>query len=297
MISAVRYLFILSGEGDAPAVREQVVRELKRIDRGVEYDFYEAWGAEDALRHVSLYCDLHADLNTCFVSCGDDALTSAVAAGLMGAGEGKTLAVFDPSGRNSLVRCYEGRDFGSIPKLLEGSATGLDMIRVNSSYAVNACTFGLDVMADRDAPGLLQSVSTVLRRTFRSIRMTVDGTPLDTGSVLIFAVSNGSYSSGSMLLAPQAVNDDGRMDLCIIRNMPPTRLMKILPLLMQGRLADEPSLAVDLILRKANSLLVESAKDITLSVDGLRLTGKEFNIRVIPSAVHLVVPAKTNEMQ
>ncbi len=297
MISAVRYVFIHSGVGDAPALRDQVVRELKQIDRGVEYDFYEARGPEDALRHVSLYCDLHADLRTCFVSCGDDALTSAVAAGLMGAGEGKTIAVFDPSCRTSLAKCFEGRDFGCIPKLLEGSAAGLDMIRINSSYAVNACTFGLDDLADGDAPNLLQSVSAVLRMSFRSIRMTLDGKPLDTGAVLIIAVSNGSYSSGGMHLAPQAVNDDGKLDLCVVRNMPPTRLMKMIPPLIQGRLADEPSLAGDIILRKAKSLLIESAKDITLSADGLRLTGKEFNIRVIPSAVRLVVPAKTNEMQ
>lgn len=297
MISAIRYVFIYSGEGDAPALRELVVGELKKIDRGVEYDFYETRGPEDTLRHVSLYCDLHPDLRTCFVSCGDDALTSAVAAGLMGAGEGKTLAVFDPSGRNSLARCFEGRDFGSVPKLLEGSATGLDMIRVNSSYAVNACTFGLDGLTGVDAPNLMQSLSAVLRRSFRSVRMTVDGTLLDTGSVLIFAISNGRYSSGGLLLAPQAVNDDGRMDLCVVRNMPPTRLMKLLPPLLQGRLADEPSLAGDITVRKARSLRIESAKDITLSADGIHLTGKEFNIRVIPSAIRMVVPAKTNEMQ
>lgn len=297
MISAVRYVFIHSGEGDATALRKQVVRELKQIDRGVEYDFYEAREPEDALRHVSLYCDLHPELHTCFVSCGDDTLTSAAAAGLMGAGEGKTLAVLDPAGRNSLAKCFEGRDFSSIPLLLTGTATDIDMIRVNNSYAANACTFGLDDLADGDAPSLLQSVSAVLRRSFRSIRITLDGTPLDTGAVLIFTVSNGRYSSGGMLLAPQAANDDGKMDLCVVRNMPPTRLMKILPPLLQGRLADEPAPAGDIILRKAKSLLIESAKDITLSADGLRLTGKEFNIRVIPSAVRLVVPAKTNEMQ
>lgn len=295
MISIVRYVFIHGAEGGASPLRGAVTGQLKKIDRGVEYDFYAAAGPEDALRHVSLYCDLHPDLCTCFVSCGDDALTAAVAAGLMGAGEGKTMAVFDPSGRNSLARCYEGRDFGSVLKLLAGSAVPLDMIRVNDSYAVNACSFGLEELTEGGSPRLLHSVSAVLKRSFRSIRITADGTPLETGSVLILALSNGRYSSGGSFLAPQAVNDDGMMDLCAVRNMPPTRLMKLLPPLTQGRLADEPALAGEVILRKAKTLRIESPKEITLSVDGLPLTGKEFNVRLIPSAIRMVVPAKTLE--
>ena len=294
MISAVRYVFIHGAEGDSP--RENVIRQLKEIDRGVEYDFYAAGGPEDALRHVSLYCALHPDLHTCFVSCGDDTLTAAVAAGLMGAGEGKTLAVFDPSGTNSLARDCEGRDFGSIQGILSGSAKCLDMIRVNDSYAVNACTFGLGEMMEGGAPRLMHSLSAVLRRSFRSVRVTADGMPVDAGAVLILTVSNGRYSSGGMLFAPQAVNDDGRMDICVIRNMPPTRIMKVLPPFIQGRMADEPSLAGDIVVRKAKSMKIESAKDITLSVDGIPLTGKEFNIRVIPSAVRMVVPAKPADL-
>ena len=295
MISVVRYVFIHSAKVDALSLREQVTGQLKKIDRGVEYDFYAAKDAEDALRHVSLYCDLHPEIHTCFVACGDDALTGAVAAGLMGAGEGKTLAVFDPSRRNSLSKDYEGRDFGSISNLLAGAATDLDMIRVNDSYAVNACTFALEDLEEGGNAGLLHSMSTVLRSSFRSIRISADGTPLDTGAVLLFTVSNGRYSSGGRLLAPQAVNDDGMMDVCIIRNMSPTRLMKILPLLSRGTLAEDTAFSGDLILRKAKSLRIESPKDITLSADGTLLTGKEFNIRVIHDAIRMVVPAKTVE--
>ena len=297
MISVVRYVFIHGAEGDASPLRDSVVGQLKKIDRGVEYDFYASGSPEDALRHVSLYCDLHSGIPTCFVACGDDALTDSVAAGLMGGGEGKTLAVFDPAGKNSLARNYEGRDFGSIAKLLAGAATGLDMIRINDSYAVNACTFGVEDLTEAGSPRLLRSMSAVLRRSFSSVRISADGTSLDTGAVLIFTISNGRYSYEGAFCAPQAVNDDGRMDLCVVRNMPPTRLMKFLPPFLQGRLAEEPALAGDLLLRKAKSLKIESAKDITVSVDGISLTGKEFNVRVIPSAVRIVVPAKSSEMQ
>jgi diacylglycerol kinase family enzyme len=163
------------------------------------------------------------------------------------------------------------------------------MIRINNSYAVNACTFGLEGLAG--ANGLTPSLSAVLKRSFRSVRIKADGIALDAGSVFLFTIANGRYASGGLNCSPQALNDDGKLDLCAIRNMPPTRLMRVLQALASGTLADEPAFAGDFVARKAKSYEVECAKDITISLDGLSLTGKEFKARVIPGAVSLVVPA------
>ena len=290
MIAASRYLFIHDARADSATLRESLIRQWKDIDRGVEYDFYAAGSPEDALRHVSLYCDLHPGLDTCFVACGGDALTAGVASGLMGADEGKTLAVWSPDGSDSLARYYEGRDFGSVARLLAGDVTAIDMIRINNAYAVNACTFGLEELAE--GKGLLRSLSAVLRRSFSAVHMTADGVPLYAGNVLILTLANGRYGSGGLFCAPRAVNDDGKLDLCAVRNMPPTRLMKLLPLLEEGKLGDDPAFAADIVLRRAAALTIESSKDLTLYADGLPLTGKQFNIRVIPAAVRLVVPAE-----
>ena len=285
MIPGLRYVFILEDN----RLRDDLSQGMKELDSGVEYDFYEAAGAEDALRHVSLYCDLHKDIDTCFVSCGGDVLTAGVAAGLMGSGEGKCLAVYDPKGTNSLARSYEGMDFGSLAKILAGSPTAVDMIRVNNSYAVNACTFGLDDLMK--GKGFIPSISAILRRSFRTINIKADGMILDTGSVLLFILANGKYASGGLHCAPLASNDDGKMDLCIVKNLPPTRLMKLLPALASGGLTDEPAFAGDTILRRVKTLEIESAKEMTLFLDGIPLTDKHFKARIIPAAIRLVIPA------
>jgi len=290
MIPVLRYLFVHDARTESLKLKDLILKQLKEADMGVDYDFYAASGPDDALRHVSLYCDLNRGLDTCFVSCGGDDLTAAVAAGLMGAGEGKSLAVFDPDGTNSLAKCFEGKDFGSIAGMLAGSFTDIDMIRINNAYAVCACTFGLEDLSG-GAPGLMKSVAAVLRRSFRSVRITADSIPLDTGTVLIFTVANGKYAIGGIPCAPQALIDDGKADLCIVRNMSPTRLMKVLSLLVEGTLLDDPSLTAELILRKVRTLKVESHKDLTVMADGRPLTGKEFTVRLLPAAVRMVVPA------
>lgn len=290
MISVSRYLFIQDAGAESATRRDSLIRRLKEADRGVEYDFYAASSPEEVLRHVSLYCDLHPGLDTCFVACGGDGLTSGVASGLMGADEGKTMAVWDPEGTNSLARYYEGRDFGSVARLLAGDATGIDMIRVNNTYALNSCTFGLEDLSE--GKGLFHSLSAVLRRSFRSVSLKADGTLLDSGTILLLVMANGRYGAGGLFFAPQAVNDDGRLDLCAVRNMSPTRLMKLLPLLSEGKLGDDPAFAADIILRRVKALTIESSKDLTLYADGRPLTDRQFSIRVVPSAVRMVVPAE-----
>ena len=293
MMTLMRYLFILEASEASAVLKEKLSQGMKKLDSGVEYDFYEAAGPEDALRHVSLFCDLHKDIDTCFVSCGGDALTAGVAAGLMGSGEGKFLAVYDPEGSNSLARHYEGADFSSLASLIAGSPAGIDMIRVNNSYAVNACTFGLDDILNGKGTGFIPSLSTILRRSFRTIRIKADGVPLDTGSILLFTLANGRYASGGLNCAPQASNDDGKMDLCIVKNLSPTRLMKLLPALASGGLADEPSFADDIILRRVKNLEIESPKELTLDLDGIKLSDKHFNIKLIPGGINIKIPSST----
>ena len=293
MMTLMRYLFILEASEASAVLKEKLSQGMKKLDSGVEYDFYEAVGPEDALRHVSLFCDLHKDIDTCFVSCGGDALTAGVAAGLMGSGEGKFLAVYDPEGSNSLARYYGGADFGSLASLIAGSPAGIDMIRVNNSYAVNACTFGLDDILNGKGTGFIPSLSTILRRSFRTIRIKADGVPLDTGSILLFTLANGRYASRGLNCAPQASNDDGKMDLCIVKNLSPTRLMKLLPALASGGLADEPSFADDIILRRVKNLEIESPKELTLDLDGIKLSDKHFNIKLIPGGINIKIPSST----
>lgn len=292
MVHVARYLFIFEGREGAPSVScDAVSRQLKELDTGMDYDFHFAVDPDDALRFVSLYCDLHKGLDTCFVSCGGDGLAAGIAGGLMGADEGKYLALFDPGGTGSLARYYEGADFGNISRLITGTPAGIDMIRVNNSYAVNACTFGLDEIMSGKDKGFIASLSTSLRRSFGSLRISIDGIQTDGGPVLFFILSNGRHAPGGILCAPEALNDDGRMDLCIVRNMPPIRLMKLLPELASGGIADAGSFAGDLLRRRARSVEIESSKDMTLMLDGRPLSGKHFKARIFPGAVNMIIPS------
>jgi diacylglycerol kinase family enzyme len=82
------------------------------------------------------------------------------------------------------------------------------------------------------------------------------------------------------------------MDLCIVKTLPPTRMMKLIPALASGGLTDDTAFTDDIILRRVKNLEVESVKEITLDLDGMSLTDKHFTIRLIPDAVRLIVPSQ-----
>ena len=50
MMSMLRYLFILEDSETSANLKAKLSREMHEMDSGVEYDFYEAAGPEDALR-------------------------------------------------------------------------------------------------------------------------------------------------------------------------------------------------------------------------------------------------------
>ena len=65
-----------------------------------------------------------------------------------------------------------------------------------------------------------------------------------------------------------------------------------IPALASGGLTDDTAFTDDIILRRVKNLEVESAKEITLDLDGMSLTDKHFTIRLIPDAVRLIVPSQ-----
>ena len=117
-----------------------------------------------------------------------------------------------------------------------------------------------------------------------------DGVALDTGAISVFAAANGRYAPGRTFCSPLSAIDDGKLDLCILRNLSPARLQKAIQMLASGSYADDPAFAGDFILRRDGSIEIESSKEMTLYADTMPVTDKHFIIKNIPKSVGLVVP-------
>jgi diacylglycerol kinase family enzyme len=103
--------------------------------------------------------------------------------------------------------------------------------------------------------------------------------------ILSVVVANGNYFGGGMHVAPEAVMDDGLLDVVVVGDIGKFDLLKSLPMLYKGTLADHPKVEMD----RACVISVESKDRILVHADGELLGEGPASFRLVPAALNIVV--------
>jgi len=110
--------------------------------------------------------------------------------------------------------------------------------------------------------GVVRCLSTLDSPT---MEVRVDGRPVHRGPTLMIAVANGRYFGGGMMIAPNAVLDDGQLDVVIVRAMSRLTLMRKIPKIYSGRHLQEPEVEA---LRCTHVEVSADGTDVALEMDG-----------------------------
>ena len=108
--------------------------------------------------------------------------------------------------------------------------------------------------------------------------------------MLLCTLANNHYVGGEFFCAPKALNDDGLIDVCLIRTMPLLSFLKILPVYTAGQHLDNPKFASKIVYRRARKVVVTAPDTIALCLDGEMMPGVRFDIEILPGAVTLMIP-------
>jgi YegS/Rv2252/BmrU family lipid kinase len=113
--------------------------------------------------------------------------------------------------------------------------------------------------------------------------ITIDG---KTSKVKVFSINvgNGRYCGGGMRQTPDALPDDGFLDITVIREMGRIEIIRNLHLLYDGTILSHPK--VDGY--RSNNLSVTSRSLLYLEADGESLGHTPAEFSIIPSAVNIV---------
>lgn len=106
--------------------------------------------------------------------------------------------------------------------------------------------------------------------------------------VLLCTTGIGASSGGGFLLTPQALLDDGLLDVCIARQMPLTRILQVLPMAMRGRHIDAPEVTYV----RACSIRIRADAGVPVHVDGEVIPADVHTLsaRVVPAGLTVVCP-------
>jgi len=100
------------------------------------------------------------------------------------------------------------------------------------------------------------------------------------------AVANNGYYGGGMNVAPDAVIDDGNLDVVTVGEVGKFRFLMNLPKVFKGTHVNDEEVSQ----HRTTSVEIKASRPFTVYADGDPLTELPATIRVIPSALKMIVP-------
>ncbi|UHQ22727.1 lipid kinase YegS [Lysobacter sp. 5GHs7-4] len=293
---------ILNGKSAGDDALREAVAAI-RAD-GVDLDVRVTWEGGDAERYVA---EAIADGADCIVAAGGDGTLSEVATTLAHRDEAAGLL---PS--LGLVALGTANDFASAAGLPTDALQALRLIRARPAqpidllrlqaadgthWAANLASggFGTQVTVETDAGlkkmlGGLAYLITGIAKLGRidPIRARLHGEGFAwEGDFIALGVGNGRQAGGGQPLCPEALIDDGLLDLTIVPELSGEVGATVGTLLTQGQHAALERVAVRARLR---SVEIDSAQELTLNLDGEPVRSRHFRIDCVPARVRMHLP-------
>lgn len=296
------YYFIINGREDIRSKADALLdAQLPPLD--IHYLKYYTAGVGDATRFVRMRCDLFAKEEVCFVACGGSGLVNEVSSAVVGK-SGKHMAILACGETNDVVKYWPDRDFTSIRKIIDGEQHKMDLIKVADSYCFNVINCGFDSMVaykalrkmDRGVPAEKAYRRAIFKALFREryhrIKVTADGKELNVSGILMCTIGNGCWCGGQFHCTPLAKNDDGLMDLLLIRPMSFAEFMVILVIYTSDKHLKSRFFMRRAKYINATKVTLDSKDLIYLSLDGEIVALPHFDIEILPASVNIILPAQ-----
>jgi YegS/Rv2252/BmrU family lipid kinase len=104
--------------------------------------------------------------------------------------------------------------------------------------------------------------------------------------LLMASVANGRRTGGIFMIAPQAVQDDGLLDLSLARQVSRLGIFRLLPHFVRGTHGAQPTVTVD----QTAHITIASAQDLPVHVDGeiIRTDAHRLEVSVLPRRLRVI---------
>lgn len=164
-------------------------------------------------------------------------------------------------------------------------------------YMANVAGVGFDAFVNRKYNHLrergvkrkslyvLSAFKAVLAYSSTGVKVWLDGKMIENDLVYSATVGIGKYNGGGMIQMPEAVADDGLLDLTVIRNVSKLGVIRRFKSLYNGKIYNNKMITHE----RGRSIRIESSPEIAVEVDGEALGYSPFEFGVINRAVRVIV--------
>lgn len=113
-----------------------------------------------------------------------------------------------------------------------------------------------------------------------------DGPSQITGPAMLVAFANAPSYGHGMRIAPRAQLDDGKLDVCFVRQTPKLRLLRLFPLVFSGRHLR----MTEVVYAQCSGLKIESDPPQDIFGDGEYIGSTPAEVRLRPRILRVIVP-------
>ena len=284
----------IAGKGKAPRFRR--VLEKRLSEAGIPHRFHDSPVQRGAVEIARNLTRAAGDDTVDIVAMGGDGTLNDVLNGLE-----------DPSRvRLGVIPCGSGNDFatvagiptdpdGAAEVLLRGETKFTDYFECGGVRGINAIGTGIDVdilrrysrmkLLKGSAAYLASLVLTLFSYRPHRFREEVDG-EVRHHSAFIACAGNGRRIGGGIPICPEAVIDDGLLDIVIVDDISRVRIPGAFIKLLRHRILELPTTSF----RRAPTLKVESDALMSVQIDGEIYEDLPFDVRVINGALRFFRP-------
>jgi diacylglycerol kinase (ATP) len=238
------------------------------------------------------------------IAVGGDGTAGEVSDALVGTDV--TLGIIPAGGGNDLARVFGIQPLQRGPLALAQAIRAivasprcrLDVMAVGGRIGLQASGAGLDAHVtgfrsrSRLRPPKLAyavgAVSGLLTWTPRPIRVVVDGVTAYEGRAFAVTVANTSTYGSGLQIAPGANPTDGCLDIAIIGDIGRFEALRLFPAVYRGAHVGHPRFW---LVRGRHVRIEASDDDVPTHVDGTVIGVVPLDVRVVPLAVKVAVPA------
>ena len=282
---------------------------------GLDFEVYETTGPRSVIPFLQKYLKEQKDTVRVY-ACGGDGTVHEVANGLVGF-ENAELAILPIGTGNDFVKYYgvtnenieQYRDF---EPLIKGEAQPIDLSKISGDgleepwYSINVINFGFDAIVGAhgnyykehglpaDAKEGTNPYDYALKHDamkhgrFNNIEVFADDEKLNEKQLLLATLAQGQFVGGQFKCAPKSKNNDGLIDVCVLKTMTFLGLGMIIGTYTKGKHLDRPRKKI--VYRQAKQIKFNSPEDFDVCVDGEMIKGNNFVVEVVPNAIKLVAP-------
>ncbi|HJZ41690.1 MAG TPA: diacylglycerol kinase family protein [Bacteroidales bacterium] len=275
--------------------KEVIVDSIKQVFSEGEYEtlFTEYPGHAFELTRQKL-----KEGFTNIVAVGGDGTVNEVASALVG--EPCKVGIIPAGSGNGLARHLHipVQVSAALAVIKQHKIQVIDAGKVNGRYFFCTCGTGFDAtvgkkFADNARRGMASYVRATIHQYIsyspKTYVLKTSHKKVKLKAFLVTFANSGQYGNNAYI-APNAIIDDGMLDLCVLRPFPKTSTLEIGLRLFFKNIDQSPYL--ELMRVKKATLKRRGKRKITIHLDGEPVTMKnKLKVRVIPGAVQVMIPA------